>query len=251
MVDGFQLIPAVDVVGSEAVRLRQGDFDEVVARAGDPGELVRRFAAARPPLIHVVDLDGARSGRIRPELVGGLAAAAAPTPVQASGGVRSLADAQALLDSGASRVVVGTAALDSPDALAELVDAFDERLVVAVDARAGRVTVAGWSRVTALAPGEFAERCAEAGACRLLCTAVERDGTMAGPDLDLLGRVRDRSGLPVLAAGGVRSEGDLEALAALGLEGAVVGRALLEGGVKLQCPIREYMPASAPRSRGA
>jgi phosphoribosylformimino-5-aminoimidazole carboxamide ribotide isomerase len=126
----------LDVVGSEAVRLRQGDFDEVVSRAGDAGELMRRFAAARPPFIHLVDLDGARSGRIRPELVGRLAATAAPTPVQASGGVRSLGDAQALLDSGAARVVVGTAALESPDTLAELAGAFDERVVAAVDARA-------------------------------------------------------------------------------------------------------------------
>jgi phosphoribosylformimino-5-aminoimidazole carboxamide ribotide isomerase len=231
--EGFQLIPAVDVVGTEAVRLRQGDFDEVLARAGDPGELVRRFAAARPPFVHLVDLDGARTGTIRPELVGGLAAAAAPTPVQASGGVRSLGDAQALLDAGAARVVVGTAALESPETLAGLAEAFDERLVVAVDARAGRVAVAGWTRVTAVAPDELAQRCAEAGVRRLLCTAVERDGTMAGPDLDLLGRVQDRFGLAVLAAGGVRSEEDIEALAALGLEGAVVGRALLEGGVKL------------------
>jgi phosphoribosylformimino-5-aminoimidazole carboxamide ribotide isomerase len=233
MVGGFQLIPAVDVVGTEAVRLRRGNFDEVVSRAGDPVTLVRRFAATRPPFIHVVDLDGARSGRVRPELGGGLAAAAAPTPVQASGGVRSLADAQALLDAGAARVIVATAALESPATLAELVARFDARLVVAVDARAGRLAVAGWSRVTSLAPDEFAERCAEAGVHRLLCTAVERDGTMGGPDFDLLARVRDRSGLPVLAAGGVRSDEDLEALATLGLEGAVVGRAVLEGEIKL------------------
>lgn len=229
----FQLIPAVDVAGVEAVRLRRGEFDEVVARAGDPVELVARFAAARPPLVHVVDLDGARTGRIRPELVGSLAAAAAPTPVQASGGIRSLADAQALLDAGAARVVVGTAALGTPAALAELAAAFEERLVVAVDARDGRVAVAGWSRMTELSPDEFAERCAEAGVRRLLCTAIDRDGTMGGPDLGLLERVRDRSGLPVLAAGGIRSEEDVDTLAAIGLEGAVVGRALLEGTIAL------------------
>ena len=231
--DGFQLIPAVDVAGTEAVRLRQGDFDAVVARAGDPADLVTGFAATRPPLVHLVDLDGARTGRIRPELVGELAAAAAPTPVQASGGIRSSADAQALLDAGADRVVVGTAALDSPGTLAELAAAFEERLVVAVDAREGRVAVAGWSRMTELSPDEFAERCAEAGIRRLLCTAIDRDGTMAGPDLGLLERVRERSGLPVLAAGGVRTDEDLDALAALGLEGAVVGRALLEGTITL------------------
>ena len=229
----FQLIPAVDVVGAEAVRLRQGAFDDVVARAGDPAELVTRFAAGRPPFVHVVDLDGARSGRIRPDLVGRLAAAAAPTPVQASGGVRSRADAQALLDAGAARIVVGTAALGSPGTLAELASTFEERLVVAVDARDGRVAVAGWSRMTEIAPDEFAERCAEAGVHRLLCTAIDRDGTMDGPDLALLAKVRDRSGLPVLAAGGVRSDEDVDALAALGLEGAVVGRALLEGTISL------------------
>lgn len=231
--NGFQLIPAVDVVGTEAVRLRQGDFDAVVAQAGDPVELVARFAAARPPLVHVVDLDGARTGRIRPDLVGRLAAAASPTLVQASGGIRSPADAEALLNAGAARVVVGTAALESPATLAELASALEERLVVAVDAREGRVAVAGWSRMTELAPDELAERCAEADVRRLLCTAIERDGTMAGPDLALLGRVRDRSGLPVLAAGGVRGEDDLDALAALGLEGAVVGRALLAGTITL------------------
>jgi phosphoribosylformimino-5-aminoimidazole carboxamide ribotide isomerase len=232
--NGFQLIPAVDVVGVEAVRLRRGAFDDVVARAGQPAELVERFAAARPPFVHVVDLEGARDGRIRPELVARLAAAAASTPIQASGGVRSLADAEELLDAGAARVVVGTVALDSPSALAELATVLGERLVVAVDARDGRVAVAGWSRITNLAPDEFAERCAEAGVRRLLCTGIDRDGTLAGPDLGLLERVRDRSGLPMLAAGGIRSQKDVDDLAALGLEGAVVGRALLEGGLTLR-----------------
>lgn len=229
----FQVIPAVDVVGEEAVRLRQGDFARVVARAGDPAALVARYAAARPPLIHVVDLDGAREGTIRPELVASLADEAAPTPLQASGGIRSLADARVLLDAGAARVVVGTAALAGRRALEELVAGLGEALVVAVDARAGKVAAAGWERETAVTPDGFAATCAEAGVARLLCTAIERDGTLAGPDLALLERVRSRSGLPILAAGGIRSDADLEDLAALGLEGAVVGRALLEGSVTL------------------
>jgi phosphoribosylformimino-5-aminoimidazole carboxamide ribotide isomerase len=229
----FQVVPAVDVVGEKAVRLRQGEFASVVAQAGDPGELVARWAAARPPLVHVVDLDGARSGRVRPGLVRRLAAIAAPVPVQASGGIRSLADAEALLDAGAARVVAGTAVLASPAALAGFVAELGDRLVVAVDARAGRVAVAGWTEEADVAPEELAARCAESGVSRLLCTAIERDGTMGGPDLALLERVRSSSGLPILAAGGIRSEADLEALAALGLEGAVVGRALLEGAIRL------------------
>ena len=162
-----------------------------------------------------------------------LVAAAGETPVQASGGIRSLADAQALLAAGAARVVVGTAALADEDALGQFAGELGDRLVVAVDARDGRVAVAGWTRTTDLTPEDLAERCAVAGVRRLLCTAIDRDGTMGGPDLALLGRVRERSGLAVLAAGGIRSEEDLNALAALGLEGAVVGRALLEGAISL------------------
>jgi phosphoribosylformimino-5-aminoimidazole carboxamide ribotide isomerase len=222
------VIPAVDVLGDEAVRLEQGDFRRVTVRAGGALELIARLVEARPPLLHLVDLEGARSGRIRPQLVERAVDAADGVPVQASGGIRSLADAEALLAAGAARVVVGTAAFAN-GALPGLVHALNERLVVAIDVRDGRVAVGGWLRSTGLTADEAAARCADAGVARVLCTAVERDGTLGGPDLDLIARVRDRSGARVLAAGGVRSEQDLEALAELGVEGAVVGRALLDG----------------------
>src|ERR687891_1016980 len=177
----FQVIPAVDVVGDEAVRLRQGDFAQVVARAGDPAGLVARYAAARPPLVHVVDLDGARAGRIRPGMVARLADEAAPTPVQASGGIRSLGDARALLEAGAARVVVGTAALAGRRALEELAAGLAEALVVAVDARAGKVAAAGWERETAVTPEDFAAACTEAGRARAPFTAIERPGAPPRP----------------------------------------------------------------------
>jgi phosphoribosylformimino-5-aminoimidazole carboxamide ribotide isomerase len=229
----FVVVPAVDLLGEEAVRLVQGDYARVSLRAGEPAELVARFAAAGPALIHLVDLEGARSGRMRPELVRRLVAAAGGVPVQASGGIRSPDDAETLLAAGAARVVVGTAAFADPDALGRLATALGERLVVAVDARDGLVAVSGWERGTGVPVVEAAARCAEAGVPRLLCTAVERDGTLGGPDLELLARVRDASGLPVLAAGGIRSTDDLARLAAAGLEGAIVGRALLEGRIPL------------------
>lgn len=227
----FLVIPAVDLLGDEAVRLHQGDFDRVTLRAGSPVELVARLAALAPPLLHVVDLEGARSGRLRPELIVQLVEAAGEVPVQASGGIRSVEDARRLLAAGADRVVVGTAAFATEDAPGRFADALGERLVVAVDARGGRLAVSGWERPGGLDVTEAAALCATAGVRRLLCTAVERDGTMAGPDLELLADVRNASGLPVLAAGGVRDERDLGDLAALGLEGAVVGRALLEGSL--------------------
>jgi phosphoribosylformimino-5-aminoimidazole carboxamide ribotide isomerase len=233
MIEGaFQVLPAVDLLGDKAVRLEQGDFGRVAARL-EADELVRRFAAAGARMIHVVDLDGARRGLIRTDVIGRLAKLAAPAKVQASGGIRSPADAEQLLAAGAARVVVGTAALAEPEALEQFVAELGDRLVVAIDVRGGRVAVRGWLEDTGLAAAEVAGRCAAAGVPRILCTAIERDGMLGGPDLDLLREVRDAAGLPVLAAGGIHSEADLAAVAAAGCEGAVVGRAFLDGSLPL------------------
>jgi phosphoribosylformimino-5-aminoimidazole carboxamide ribotide isomerase len=230
---GLQVIPAVDVFGDEAVRLVQGRYDDVGVRAGDPATLARRFAARGARLIHVVDLDGARTGRVRPGVVARIADAARPAAIQASGGIRSTADAELLLEAGAARVVLGTAAFADDDAPARFAAALADRLVVALDARDGRVAVAGWVEDTGFPVEDAAERCAEAGVARLLCTAIDRDGMLSGPDLDLLRRVLEVSDLPVLAAGGIATQADLDAIAALGCEGAVVGRALLDGSLRL------------------
>ena len=217
----------MDVLEGRAVRLERGDFDAVTREAGDPVELVRRFAAAGPPLLHVVVLDAARHGGVPVELAGRLVAAAAPVPLQLGGGVRSPEDALALVAAGVARVIVGTAVFEQgPE---PYVGALGDRLVAAVDIRDGVVRTHGWERSGGLAVDEAVDLCRGAGVVRLLCTAVDRDGTLAGPDLELLARVVGRFGGPVLAAGGVRSRDDLDALAALGLEGAVVGRALLDG----------------------
>jgi phosphoribosylformimino-5-aminoimidazole carboxamide ribotide isomerase len=225
--EGFQLVPAVDVLDGRAVRLERGDFDAVTREAGDPVELVRRFAAAGPPLLHVVVLDAARRGGVPLALAGRLVEAAAPAPLQLGGGVRSSEDARALAATGVARVIVGTAVFEQgPE---PYVAVLGDRLVAAVDVRDGVVRTHGWERSGGLTVDEAVDLCRDARVARLLCTAVDRDGTLAGPDLELLERVVRRFGGPVLAAGGVRSRDDLDALAALGLEGAVVGRALLDG----------------------
>jgi phosphoribosylformimino-5-aminoimidazole carboxamide ribotide isomerase len=229
----FQVIPAVDLLGDEAVRLEQGDYERVTLREAEPAALVARFVAAGASLVHVVDLDGARSGRLRPRLIARLVEAARPAAVQASGGVRSVEDAQALLAAGATRVIVGTAAFAEDGALERFVGALGDALVVAVDARDGRIAVRGWGESGGLGVDEAVDRCVAAGATRLHCTAIDRDGTLAGPDLALLRRVVERSGLRVVAAGGISSEQDIAAVAAAGCEAAVVGRALIEGRVPL------------------
>src|SRR6266540_1076929 len=138
----MEVIPALDLLGAEAVRLERGEYDRATGY-GEPDDLARRFAAAGFRRIHVVDLDGARSGRIRPEVVRALVTAASPALVHASGGIRSVADAETLLAEGASRVVVGTAAWSLLD---ELVGALGARLVVALDVREGTVRTRGWTR---------------------------------------------------------------------------------------------------------
>ena len=213
----IEVIPAVDVLGEEAVRLHQGDYDAVVERADDPVSLAERWAAAGAQRIHLVDLDGARSGRVRPGLVARVAAIG--LPVQASGGIRSLADARALLEAGADRVVVGTAAWPDPEPWFEL----GESLVLALDVRDGQVRAAGWTEAAGIS---FAEALELAGSRRVLVTAIDRDGTLAGPDLELVATAV-AAGARVLAAGGVRSPDDVQALAAAGAEAAIVGRALL------------------------
>ena len=225
----MEVIPAIDVLGDAAVRLERGDYDRGTAY-GEPAELATRFGAAGARWIHVVDLDGARSGRIRGDLLRRIVDAAAPALVQASGGIRSVGDAGALVSAGASRVVVGTAAWTLLD---ELVDALGERLVVAVDVRDGTVRTHGWTE-SAIELDDAIGRCAAAGVERLLCTSIDRDGTLSGPDVALVGRVVDGSGLPVLAAGGIRDERDIAALERTGAEGAIVGRAVLDGRLSLQ-----------------
>jgi phosphoribosylformimino-5-aminoimidazole carboxamide ribotide isomerase len=226
--NSLEVIPAIDLLGDDAVRLEQGAFDRVVVRKGDPAALGERFAAAGARRIHVVDLDGARTGRMRAHRLAELVPRAGRARVQASGGVRSTADARALLDAGADRVVVGTAAFAEPDALERFAGDLGGALVVAIDVRGARVVTRGWELDTELSVDDAVDRCVAAGVRRLLCTAVERDGTLGGPDLALLARVVGRSGVPVLAAGGVRSEADLAAIGETGCEGVVVGRALLE-----------------------
>jgi phosphoribosylformimino-5-aminoimidazole carboxamide ribotide isomerase len=213
----IEVIPAVDVLGDESVRLEQGDYDRVVERAAEPVALARRWVDAGARRVHLVDLDGARSGQIRPALVAAVAAAVRPALLQASGGIRTLEDARRLLDAGADRVIVGTAAWPDPEPWLEL------GAVIALDVRDGQVMGRGWTKGSGISLDDALARLGDA---RVHLTAIDRDGTLAGPDLELVARAA-AAGAHVLAAGGVRSPEDVEALAAAGAEAAVVGRALL------------------------
>ena len=217
----MQLIPALDVLGDEAVRLEQGDYDRVLFRQ-PLEEFMARIVATGPPLVHVVDLQGARDGALRPEVIERCRRAAHGTPLQVSGGIRTLDSARAALDAGAQRVIVGTALWADDAALDEFVGALGDQLVAALDVRDGQIAVRGWRESTALTFTDALARCARSGVARVHVTAIDRDGTMRGPDLPLYEEAC-RSNVLVVAAGGVRDDADLEALATAGCEAAVMG----------------------------
>jgi len=220
------VLPAIDVLAGRVVRLSEGRRDAVTLEGGGPEALARRYRDEGAPRLHVVDLDGAFDGSPTPALVE-LLVAATSLPIQIGGGYRTLAAIETALGAGADRVMVGTAALERIF-LDRAVAQFGHALIVAVDVRDGMVAASGWTETSATPAVEHAARCAEVGVARLLVTSTHRDGSLGGPDLDLLATVA-AVGLPVIAAGGVASLADLVAVRDLGCEGAIAGSALLAG----------------------
>lgn len=225
----MQLFPAIDLRGGHVVRLHQGDYADETVYGDDPVAVARSYAAAGAGWIHVVDLDAARGRGNNRELAASVAAAV-DVPVQSGGGVRSLADADALLGAGVRRVVVGTAAFRSPGFVDEVCDRHPGRVAVDVGVGPdGRVVVQGWQETVDERFEQALERFSSTGASAFVVTSVAQDGTLEGPDLTILQVALAATDVPVVASGGVGRLDDLRALAALGVAGAIVGRALFEG----------------------
>jgi phosphoribosylformimino-5-aminoimidazole carboxamide ribotide isomerase len=225
------LYPAIDIRGGKAVRLLQGDYARETTYDADPVDAARRWAGEGAEFLHVVDLDGAKAGEPRNLESVQRIATAVGCPIQVGGGLRDQASVAAVLDAGAKRVVIGTAALRDPAFLECVLDAHGERVVVSVDARNGKVALAGWTEASDVDVAAMVAELGKRGVSRFLCTAIEVDGTMEGPAIDGLGRIAAATEAQVIASGGVGALGDLEALAdtdAPNIEGAIVGRALYE-----------------------
>ncbi len=227
------LYPAIDIRGGQAVRLLQGDYARETAYDADPVDAAGRWAGEGAQFLHVVDLDGARAGEPRNLDAVRRIAAAVESPIQVGGGLRDAASVAAVLEAGAARVVIGTAALRDPAFLEAALSEHGERIVVSVDAREGKVSLSGWTESSDVDVADAVADLGARGVRRFLCTAIEVDGTMAGPALDELRRIAAGTDAEVIASGGVGTIADLQALAELGaatpnLEGAIVGRALYE-----------------------
>jgi phosphoribosylformimino-5-aminoimidazole carboxamide ribotide isomerase len=228
------LFPAIDIRGGRCVRLYQGDYGRETVYEGDPVAVAKGYAADGAPWIHVVDLDASRTGELVNRPTVAAIAGAVDVPVQVGGGVRDDAVADALLDAGVRRVVVGTAALDDPAWVRRLAARHPGRVALGLDARGREVAVRGWVEGSGRELVDMAGDFADAGLAALVVTSIGVDGTLAGPDLDQLAAVLAASPLDLVASGGVGTLEHLRALAGLDvggrrLAGAIVGRALYEG----------------------
>lgn len=225
------LYPAIDIRGGQAVRLLQGDYERETTYDADPVDAAARWAGEGAEFLHVVDLDGAKAGEPQNLEAVRRIAAAVDCPIQVGGGLREKAAVDAVLAAGAARVVIGTAALRDPEFLAAVVAEHGDRVVVSVDARDGKVSLAGWTETGDEDVADAVAQLGERGVARFLCTAIEVDGTMEGPAIDELNRIAVVTSAQIIASGGVGTLAHLRALAddaAPNIEGAIVGRALYE-----------------------
>jgi phosphoribosylformimino-5-aminoimidazole carboxamide ribotide isomerase len=225
------LLPAIDILGGKAVRLAQGSFDERTEYDDDPLDAARRWVAEGARALHVVDLDGARSGApVNLEQIRRIVAEV-DVPVQVGGGLRSIETVREAVDAGAARVILGTAAYEDVDLLDTAVAEFRDRVVVSVDARDGKLAGAGWTDQTDIPVEAVIESMTARGVRRFVYSSIERDGMLTGPDLEGARRVADAVRGSYVYSGGVGSLEDLKALAALrqvNLAGVIVGKALYE-----------------------
>ncbi len=244
----MDLLPAIDLRGGNVVRLRRGDYTAETVYDDDPVAVARRFDAAGARWIHVVDLDAARDGGSAN--LGSIEAICAnvSAKVQTGGGIRTFTDAAARFAAGATRVVIGSAAVEDPGLVDDLATLHPGGVAVGLDARGRDVAIHGWSDATGNDLVALAERFDRPGVGALVVTQIDRDGTLAGPDRDQLAAVLAAVGAPVVASGGVGTVDDLHALAQLErngrrLAGAIVGRALYEGRFTIEEAIATCSPS--------
>jgi phosphoribosylformimino-5-aminoimidazole carboxamide ribotide isomerase len=223
-----KLLPAIDLIGGQAVRLEEGRRDRVTVFHDRPVELIAQLARGGADRLHVVDLDGAFAGSPQQQALIRELVAASPIPVEVGGGIRDRAAIDAVLALGAQYVVLGTAAVRSPALVEEACRAHPGRVIVAVDARDGVVAVDGWTASGGVTAIELGQRAAGWGAAALLYTDVSRDGLHVGPNVEMTAQLARAVSCEVIASGGVGSLDDLAHLRDAGIAAVVVGRALYD-----------------------
>ena len=231
----MEVIPAIDLRGGKCVRLYQGDYGRETVYSEDPIEVAARWASQGATRLHIVDLDGARSGAPANLAAVKEIASSVSVPIQLGGGIRTIDTATAVMALGVDRVMIGTAAVESPVLIQTLFEHLSsDEVVVSVDARDGFVAVKGWTRATEVVATDLISNMAENGVQRFMYTDIARDGTLTEPNFRAIQDLLSCTGTVLLAAGGISSLEHLTRLADLGVEGAVIGQALYTGAIDLR-----------------
>ena len=229
----MEIIPAIDLRGGKCVRLYQGDYRKETVFSEDPVAVALRWRDEGAGRLHLVDLDGAARGEPCNVSVVERIVEVVDIPVQLGGGIRRLDTVEKLLGLGVGRVILGTAAIYQPSLVEEACREFGDAIIVAVDARDGLVEGHGWRQGSDISAVEMVRGMAALGTWRFIYTDIARDGTLAGPNFEAVAELLARTDLPVIAAGGISAVGQLVRLAGLGVEGAILGRALYTGDIDL------------------
>lgn len=245
------IIPAIDLHGGRCVRLRRGERAQETVYSHNPAEIALRWQAAGARRLHVVDLDGAFEGTPVNSPAIAAIAAAVDIPVQLGGGIRDRVTAEKVFELGVSRVILGTAAVEDPSLLEELVSLYGGRILVGIDARDGVAAVRGWVESSSYRAVDLAREMEKIGVAEIIYTDISRDGMLAGPNLEAMLEMARALHIPVIASGGVSAMEDLlrlQELESAGISGAIVGQALYSGRIDLAAAIRELEKRSASGS---
>lgn len=227
------VLPAIDLCGGKAVRLYRGDYAQMTVYSGDPLGMARAFFSAGAQHVHIVDLEGARFGTTPNFDVVAAITQNSGLKVEAGGGIRSAETVRRYLEAGVERVILGTSAANDAGFVREMVQTYGAAIAVGVDLKDGRVAVKGWTETTGLTGEEFCSQLEAAGVRTVICTDVSRDGAMQGANRALYQTLLESFGMRFIASGGVSSLDDISALKALGLYGAIIGKAYYTGAIDL------------------
>lgn len=233
----MKLFPAIDLMEGCAVRLVKGDYAQKTIYSENPTEVARSFAAAGAEYLHVVDLEGAKNGGTPNLETVRKIVQSVGLRVEVGGGIRSEEVVQAYLEAGVYRVILGTAAVENPAFLEEMVQKYGERIAVGVDIKDGRVAIKGWTEVSAESCFAFCEKLEKIGVKTIICTDISKDGLLAGTNLELYRALSEKFSVDIVASGGVTTLDDVKKLAEMGLYGAILGKALYTDSIDLKAAV--------------
>ena len=228
------IYPAIDIYQGKAVRLVRGDYAQMTTYSDDPAAVARGFKQAGASAIHIVDLEGARDGKPANFGVIKRIVAEAGMEIQAGGGIRTKKEIDELINAGVRRVILGTAAVSEPGFLADMVCEYGDAIAASADIRDGRIAVKGWTELSETDALSFCRAVEDLGVRTLICTDISKDGLLAGTNMELYRDLREQLSIRLIASGGISALGEIEALNGLGMDGAILGKALYTGAIDLE-----------------